>query len=106
MPRPPASVVRPAHRPEKIRRSFDERPSREAEEHVFERGAADERRERLEPLARDVLESRLAVVGVDEDAIGEDFDAIADAAQPSGDLLIAIGPEAHLEHFTARVLAD
>src|SRR5690349_7711513 len=106
MPRPEASGILPASRPERSRCSFDERPSREAQEDVLERRATHERRERLEPEMRDALERGLAVVGVDEDAVGEHLDPVADTLELPGDLRVAVGAEAHLEHLAARVLAD
>ena len=45
-------------------------------------------------------------VGVDQDAVGQHLDAVADALQLRRDLLVAVGAEAHLEHLAARVLAD
>ena len=53
-----------------------------------------------------MLERLLAVVGVDQDAVGQHLDALADALELRGDLLVAVGAEAHLEHLAARVLAD
>ena len=54
----------------------------------------------------DALELGLAVLAVDEDAVGQHLDAVADAGEPLGDLAVAVAAEAHLEHLARRVAAD
>ena len=70
--------------------SFDEAPSGEAEEDVFEARAAHEARDRVQPGVGDAHQLGLAVVAVDEDAVGQHLDAVADAREPLGDLVVAV----------------
>src|SRR5688572_16382549 len=62
-------------------RLLDQRAAGQAQEHVLQRGSADEHGLRLEPALVDGYRRRFAVVGVEQDAIGEVLDALRDPVE-------------------------
>ena len=87
-------------------RSVDEGAPGEAQEHVLEAAAANERAFRLDAAVVRFLEGDLAVVGVDEDSVGKDLGAVADPRHARRLVLVGAGREAQFEHLTSRVPID
>ncbi len=71
-------------------RSFDQRPSGEPEEHVLETRAPHQGGDRLEAAAQHLGEDVLAVLRIDEDAVGERLDAFSEVGDRGRDLGIAL----------------
>ena len=60
----------------------------------------------MEPCLSELHQLGFAVVGVDQDAVWQHFDALPGILHSVGDLDVAIRPEPHLEHLAAAVLAN
>ena len=57
--------------------SVDQRAAREFQEHVLQRGPSHERGDRLEAHRVHLAERRLAVVGIQQDAVWKHLDPLA-----------------------------
>src|ERR1700682_1320730 len=86
-------------------RSLDQAPARESKENVLERAPADQNRLRPQAATVDRDGRRFAVLGIEEDAVGERLDALRETVQ-----LVerrgGVDRKAQLEHLAAGVLVD
>ena len=89
------------HRP----RLVDQRAAGQAQEDVLERRPPDEDGLGLEATLVDGDRGRLAVVGVQQDPVGQVLDPLGDAVELAVERLGDAGREAQLRDLAGRVLA-
>src|SRR3954451_11955128 len=74
-----------------IRPSVDQRAASQPQEHVLERRPPDEDRLGIELALARGYHDALAVVGLEQDAIGELLDAVGEAIEPPVECLLDLG---------------
>src|SRR5437867_4142662 len=98
----PAGIASIVCRP----RLFDQRAAGEPEEDVLQRGAPDEDGLRPNAAFVDGHGDGLAVLGVEEDSIGQHLDPLRDPVKLAVERLLDPGREAQLGHLARRVALD
>src|SRR5690606_10729963 len=86
--------------------SLNEGPPGQVEEHVLQRGPPHQGGDRRQATGGNLLQRRLTVVGIDQDAVRQNLQPAPDTLKPVHDRRVALGAEPHLENLSGGELPD